>query len=53
MSVLGRGLWDVSAGLARCELTETVLARVARSGSVIEDEPPDSGDELTLFDGDL
>ena len=53
VSVLGRGLWDVSAGLARCELTETVLARVARSGSVIEDEPPDSGDELTLFDGDL
>lgn len=53
VSVLGRGLWDVAAGLARCELTETVLARVARSGSVIEDEPPDSGDELTLFDGDL
>jgi len=53
VSVLGRGLWDVSAGLGRCELTETVLARVARSGSVIEDEPPDSGDELTLFDGDL
>ena len=52
VSVLGRGLWDVSARLARCELTETVLARVARSGSVIEDEPPDSGDELTLFDGD-
>ena len=52
VSVLGRGVGAVAGRLARCELTETVLARVGRSGSVIEDEPPDSGDELTLFDGD-
>ena len=53
VSVLGREVGAVAGSLARCELTETVLARVGRSGSVIEDEPPDSGDELTLFDGDL
>ena len=52
VSVLGRGVGAVAGRLARCELTETVLARVGRSGSVIEDEPPDSGDELTLFGGD-
>ena len=52
VSVLGREVGAVAGSLARCELTETVLARVGRSGSVIEDEPPDSGDELTLFDGD-
>jgi hypothetical protein len=48
VSVIGKNLTDVALG--RCELTETVLGRVARCGSVIEDEPPDSGDELTLFD---
>ena len=48
VSVIGKNLTDVTLG--RCELTETVLGRVARCGSVIEDEPPDSGDELTLFD---
>ena len=48
VSVIGKNLTDVA--LERCELTETVLGRVARCGSVIEDEPPDSGDELTLFD---
>ena len=48
VSVIGKNLTDVELG--RCELTETVLGRVARCGSVIEDEPPDSGDELTLFD---
>ena len=48
VSVIGKNLADVALG--RCELTETVLGRVARCGSVIEDEPPDSGDELTLFD---
>ena len=48
VSVIGKNLTDVELG--RCELTETVLGRVARGGSVIEDEPPDSGDELTLFD---
>ena len=48
VSVIGKNLADVA--LERCELTETVLGRVARCGSVIEDEPPDSGDELTLFD---
>ena len=50
VSVIGKNLADVA--LERCELTETVLGRVARCGSVIEDEPPDSGDELTLFDDD-
>ena len=48
VSVIGKNLTDVALG--RCELTETVLRRVGRCGSVIEDEPPDSGDELTLFD---
>jgi hypothetical protein len=48
VSVIGKNLTDVELG--RCELTETVMGRVARCGSVIEDEPPDSGDELTLFD---
>ena len=48
VAVLGKRVERVET--PRCELSETVLARIRRSGSVVEDEPAGEEDALTLFD---